>query len=110
MKVSVDFDSFVQAFADCNRSDNFSLSGLSYLFDYLEELDADLGEDMELDVIALCCEYSEYNSAKDVIAPFVHRQDFADLDPDDLEALNDLLRDYTSVVCCEEDCIVIQDF
>ncbi len=37
------------------RPDNFTRSGLDILFDYLE----DLGSDIELDVIALCCDYEE---------------------------------------------------
>lgn len=37
------------------RPDNFTRSGLDILFDYLENQDGDV----ELDVIALCCEYEE---------------------------------------------------
>ena len=43
MKMSVDFNSFVQEFKECGREDNFSLSGLSYLFDYLESYEQDVG-------------------------------------------------------------------
>ena len=108
--MSVGFNLFVQAFEDYNRSNNFSRSALGHLFEYLEELETDTGEEIELDVIALCCEYSEYSSAEDIIAAFDHNQEFADADPEDLEALHELLSECTSVVCCEEDCIVIQDF
>ena len=41
------------------RPDNFSYEGLSVLFDYFEELENDIGEQIELDVIAICCDYSE---------------------------------------------------
>ena len=109
MKMSVDFNLFVKAFENYNRSDNF-INGLEHLFEYLEELEKDTGEEIELDVIALCCEYSEYSSAEEIIAAFDHNQEFADADPEDLEALHELLSEYTSVICCEEDCIVIQDF
>lgn len=37
------------------RPDNFSYDGLGALYDFLEEVDPDY----ELDVIALCCDYSE---------------------------------------------------
>ena len=37
------------------RPDNFSYEGQGMLFDYLEECD----EDMELDVIAICCDFTE---------------------------------------------------
>jgi len=42
-----------------DRKDNFSYEGLRALFDYLELLEEDMGQPMELDVIALCSEYSE---------------------------------------------------
>lgn len=50
---------FRQAFVDMGRKDQFSYEGLEILFDYLEELSDDIGEPIELDVIALCCEYEE---------------------------------------------------
>jgi len=37
---------------------------LTALFDHLEELSEDIG-DIELDVIAICCGYSEYENLKD---------------------------------------------
>lgn len=46
---------FMDAFRIMNRQDNFSYDTLSLLFDYFEEID----ENMELDVIAVCCDYSE---------------------------------------------------
>jgi hypothetical protein len=56
---TVGLHDFRQAFRDYNRADNFSREGLEVLFDYLEGFSGDLGEPIELDVIALCCEYSE---------------------------------------------------
>lgn len=45
---------FHDAFHDMGRSDNFSYSGLDALYAYLDEQ-----EEYELDVIALCCEFTE---------------------------------------------------
>lgn len=59
MKVTVDESMFCDLFADYDRKDNFSSEGLSLLFDYLEQLEEETGNEMELDVIALCCDYSE---------------------------------------------------
>ncbi len=47
------------------RPDNFSLDGLDALFDYLTELEEDLGEQIRFDCVALCCEYSQYNTLAD---------------------------------------------
>jgi len=59
MKTTVSRYDFERAFVDADRKENFSYEGLAVLFDYLEELEASTGEEIELDVIALCCEYSE---------------------------------------------------
>jgi hypothetical protein len=42
-----------------DRVDNFSLDGLYALYDHLIESSDDSETDYELDVIALCCEFSE---------------------------------------------------
>lgn len=59
MKTTVNFSTFVDAFRYMNRMDNFSYEGLEALFDYLEQYEQDIGEEIELDVIALCCDYAE---------------------------------------------------
>ena len=41
------------------RPDNFSYEGQGVLFDYFEQLEDDLGEQIEFDPIAICCEYAE---------------------------------------------------
>lgn len=58
MKMTVTNYDFRSAFLD-TRPNNFSLMGLDCLFDYFEELESDLGEQIELDVIAICCDYAE---------------------------------------------------
>lgn len=42
-----------------DRSENFTPEGVRVLFDYLEEISEESGEDIKLDIIGLCCEYSE---------------------------------------------------
>ena len=46
---------------------NFTYEGKRALFDYLENLEEDTGTEIELDTIALCCEYSEYSNLKEII-------------------------------------------
>ena len=41
------------------RPNNFSVSGLRVLFDYLEQLSEDCGDNIEFDAIAIACEYTE---------------------------------------------------
>lgn len=51
---------FINEFENMNRADNFSRSGLSTLWEMMEEYEEQTGIDMELDVIAICCQFSEY--------------------------------------------------
>ena len=64
MKQSVNIYDFERAFKNFER-DNFSYDGLKVLFEYLEEYEDSTGEEVELDVIALCCDYMEYDSLKE---------------------------------------------
>ena len=69
MKTTVNEYEFKEAFRTI-RPDNFTYAGLSALFDYLEDLESDMGEEMELDVIALCCDYAEYGSLMDFASEY----------------------------------------
>jgi len=55
MKQTIYLSDFRQAFKDMNRQNQFSYDGLEALYNMLE----DCAPDYELDVIALCCDYSE---------------------------------------------------
>lgn len=46
---------FRDAFHQAGRGNQFSYEALGMIFDYLE----DCGSDVELDVIGICCEFSE---------------------------------------------------
>jgi hypothetical protein len=52
------FDDFVDAFRCRGRLNHFSEEGLYALYNYLEDVDAN----MHLDVIGLCCDYDELSS------------------------------------------------
>ncbi len=58
MKQTVNIYTFREAFNRMGRGDNFSYEGLELLFDYLEECEDERNES-ELDVVAICCDYSE---------------------------------------------------
>jgi len=73
---------FRDAFAQANRQTQFSYEGLEVLFDYLEELSDSIGENIELDVVALCCDYAE-SSAADIAEGY--NIDLDGTDPDDID-------------------------
>jgi len=51
--------SFRDEFRACGRADQFSYEALGLLFDYLEAYEMDTGEEIELDVVSICCDYTE---------------------------------------------------
>ena len=59
MKQTINEYDFRRAFEQL-RPDQFSYQGLGALFDYFEEIEDSIGEEIELDVIGICCEYTEY--------------------------------------------------
>ena len=50
---------FRDAFKRYGRGEQFSYEGLGLIFDYIEEYEDSTGEQVELDVVALCCEWNE---------------------------------------------------
>ena len=59
MKKTISKYDFERAFIAANRGDNFSYSALQLLFDHFVEVEESTGEEIELDVIAICSEYEE---------------------------------------------------
>ena len=80
MKTTVSRYDFERAFVDAGRKDQFSYEGLSVLFDYLEQYEDATGQEIELDVIALCCDYYE-----DTVAEIARNYsiDLNDANPED---------------------------
>ncbi len=58
MKQAINIWQFQDAFKAI-RPDNFTYDGLAVLFDFFEEYEESTSEEIELDVIAICCEYNE---------------------------------------------------
>jgi len=64
MKITINFFDFTNAFRDMGRENQFSYDGLEALYNYLITVEEDLGQEIELDVIGLCCDYAEYENIK----------------------------------------------
>ena len=80
------------------RPNNFSYDGLDALFDYFEQLEDDLGEQIEFDPIAICCEWSEYDNLEEI--------------KEDYDCINteDDLYDHTQVIPLDNGGYIIQQF
>ena len=64
MKQTINEYQFKDAFQKC-RLNHFSYEGLTALYEYLEDYEEDTGQEIELDVIGLSCEYTEYEDLKE---------------------------------------------
>ena len=61
MKIQVTESLFRDSFLRV-RPEQFSRSALNALYYYYVQIEEDTGEEMELDVVAICCEWDEYPS------------------------------------------------
>jgi hypothetical protein len=96
MKTTVSKYDFERAFVDADRKENFSYEALGLLFDYFEDYEEETGQEIELDVIAICCEYSEDNP-DDIITNY--SIDVEGMDDDEkIEAVRDYLEAHTTLV------------
>lgn len=100
MKQTVNVYDFRKAFFDYDRGDNFSLLALTALFEYLEQLEEDIGEEMDLDVIALCCDFTEWDSVYDY-------NSYYDTEYKDLDELSEAV---TAIPVPRTDRFITQDF
>ena len=63
MKQNVSESNFIDAFKI--RKGNFSYEGLTALYEFLTAFEEETEQEIELDVIAFCCDYSEYKDLKE---------------------------------------------
>lgn len=101
---TVNNSDFHTAFNRMDRTSNFSYAARNVLFEYLDELSEDCGVPMELDVIAICCEYYELDSAE-LLEQYGH---FADSEDED--AVVTALEDHTTVLPVPGGSYVIAQF
>lgn len=71
MHQDVNFCQFCDAFRNMGRDSQFSYEAKRALYDYLTDLEADIGEPIELDVIALCCEYQEIEADEESYSEYI---------------------------------------
>jgi hypothetical protein len=100
---TINFYDFQTAFNQI-RPNNFSYDGLKLLFNYLEEYEEDTGEQIELDVIALCCDFVE-SSLEEINSNYSHEEAL------NLENAIEYLRDNTDFIGkTDEDKLVFLQF
>lgn len=83
MKQSVSFGDFLDRFNSMGRENSFSYEGKKALFEYIEAYEEAIGEEIELDIIALCVEYTEYEDVKEYLEHYSSKLYLEDFDGDE---------------------------
>jgi len=85
MTTNVSVYDFVDAFLQSDTyKNNFSRSGLKALYEYLTQYEEETGEEIDFDMVAICCDYSEYQSALECAKEYGY-QELEDENIDDEE-------------------------
>ena len=123
MKQTVNEHDFTEAFRSI-RPDNFSYDGLKALYTWLEDYEDNTGEEMELDVIALCCDFSEM-TLDEIYNDYIYSEScgnqhiynaaaYEDLcnmpDDEQSEYILEWLNDRTIVIPVNDETIIVQAF
>jgi hypothetical protein len=108
MKTYISQYDFRRAFQEC-RPDNFSYEGLKVLFEYLEEYEMDIGEELELDVIGLCCDFSE-STFEDIAALYNIEIDINENEDEQKQQVIDFLQSEGAYVGETLNSIIYRDF
>lgn len=91
---------FIDEFRAYGREDNFSILALETLYEYIDNYSDEIGEPVELDVIAICSEYSEYSTLEEF------QEDYGT----DYEDIEDIRQETTVIELPYEYGFIIQDF
>lgn len=98
MKKTIGVYDFIDEFRGGQYKNNFSYEGLKALFEYFENYEEETGEEIELDVVTIACEWTEYESLEEI------KENYSCI-----ETLDDLYN-YTSVIEVDNGDIIIMDF
>ena len=101
MKQSINNYEFHRAFEQL-RPDNFTYDGLNALHDWFEQYEEDTGEEIELDVIAICCDFTESSVEE-------FNNDY-NREYEDMDELLQSVSDETIVITVNDDSFIYQAF
>ena len=90
---------FRDEFIKMNRENQFSYKGLNALYDYIEEYYEEADKPYELDVIEICCDFTEYDSLEEFNKDYNR----------EYENIDDIVDD-TVVIMVDNTSFIIQNF
>jgi len=99
MTRSTNEDDFIRGFEQSGTyKNNFSRVALIALHDYFTRLEEDLGEELDYDMVAICCDYSEFSSLEELQENYTDIKDIEDL------------QEHTTVIELENGGLIIQNY
>jgi len=103
---TINLHDFRQAFIQSGRAFQFTYEGLELIFNHFEQYEQDTGEQIELDVIAICCDISEMTPAE--VAQYYDLE--IEEDGNEMQNAIDYLSDQTSIVGETENTVLFFNF
>ena len=100
---TVSFNDFLEEFKEYGREEQFTYEGKRALYNYLNEFSEDIGEPIELDVIGLCSDFTEYSNLKEF------NKDYGYTIGKDIDSIDDIYY-YTTVISIDGEAFIILDF
>ena len=71
---------FRNSFKESQYKNNYSMEGLYTLYHYLNDLSEEIGEDIEFDIVAIACDYNEYDSLEEALKQYDHINTYDELE------------------------------
>ena len=100
MKQTIALSSFIDAFQKAGRYDELGgYTALKALFEHLTEWEESTGEELELDVIALCCDYGYVTGLDDFNTQY----------GEDCESMDDI-EAKTNVIIVDEQSFIVASY
>ena len=96
IKETLSEDSFINRFLQIRG--NFSVKALRELYHYYDDMSEGIGEDIEFDPVAICCEWTEYDTEQECLDDYSHCEDIEEI------------RTSTVVLPVYGDAIIVQNF
>lgn len=93
-----------ELFRKYGRENHFSYEGFNALYDYLDEYSDEMNEPFEVDVIALCCDFTEYSDWEELYNNYSYSYNdksktFEELEEDgELDNFKEWVQDRTTVI------------
>lgn len=118
LKITANANHVVDLAVDYGRLEQFGYKGWRLLAEAMENLSDEIGEDIEVDIVGWCCEYSHASGVEEAFGDLshysewnIHQSDWEEMDDDEkLESVSFFLQEHTSLMVCEDDCIIWASF